>query len=146
MKCIDDELIQKYIDGETSPEEITCIEKHLSNCAACKQAVEEQKELANEMCNILNLLSKEAIEIPAFNKPVKIVKKQRRVMLRWSIIATSAACLLTFIFFKPKETIQENNMLYFYDIEEFDANKSLLQQDMTIKVINSEGNLSEYLF
>ena len=141
MKCICDELIQKYIDNEASKEEVTYVETHLISCDACKDAVDEQKKLAAEIRNVINLLSEETIEIPTFER------KNKRVILRWSLFAASVACILAFILFthKPEKDTPIDSTKFFHNTEnEFDANRSISQQDMVLKIVDSEGNMSEY--
>ena len=140
MKCVSDELIQKYIDNEISQEEKAYVEEHLSGCAACSNAADEQRKLAAEICGVINLLSEEVIEIPAFNRQVKDraanrdtkdKKRKNRVMIRWSAFAASAACILVFMIFmlKPeKETPVEPATFLNSTENEFDANRSISQQ------------------
>jgi Predicted transmembrane transcriptional regulator (anti-sigma factor) len=156
MKCISDELIQKYIDNEASQEEAAYINEHLLSCAVCRNAVEEQIKLAAEIRDTINLLSEEIVEIPLFNRQMKEKavnirakdeKKKSRIMLRWSLCAASVACILFFMIFmlKPEKDTPIDSATFFYNTEnEFDANRSILQQDIVIKMIDSEGNTSEF--
>ena len=41
MDCIDEGLIQMYIDGETSVQERNMLEDHLKTCEACQQKLED---------------------------------------------------------------------------------------------------------
>ncbi|MGL4736502.1 MAG: DUF4179 domain-containing protein [Cellulosilyticaceae bacterium] len=40
MKCLDSGTLQAYIDGELSPQMMTCVMKHLDQCAACQRQFE----------------------------------------------------------------------------------------------------------
>ena len=40
MNCIDEDLIQTYIDEELPPGEVVMIENHLKQCKACWQPTE----------------------------------------------------------------------------------------------------------
>jgi len=146
MKHIESELIQKYIDNESSQEEIASIIKHLSNCAECRNAVDEQRMLASEIRDTINLLGEEIVEIPVFNRQVK-EKKKNRVMLRWRISAASVACfLLLMIFvFKPAQDAPIDFETFFHYAEnEFDANRSIVQQEIVVTMIDSNGNISKF--
>ena len=154
MKCISDELIQKHIDNEASQEERAYVDEHLLSCVACRNAVNEQKKLAVEIRNTINLLCEETVEIPAFNRPVKdsidksrvkTGRKKHRVIFLWSTGVASVACILTFLFLNPRKKNVDNYERLFYNTEfEFDANRSVTQQDIVIKILDSEGNFSEY--
>ena len=147
MKCIDDELIQKYIDNEASQEEASFIEEHLRDCVVCDEAVDKQKKLAVEIRNALNLFCDKAIGVPTFIKPLKNKQKTRRKMLRWAIGVASAACILFFvsIFLKHENNTLIDTASFLHDVEyEFDANRSILQQDLVITIIDNEGNVSKY--
>ena len=146
MKCISDELIQKYIDNEASQEEAAYINEHLLSCAVCRNAVEEQIKLAAEIRDTINLLSEGVVEIPVFNRRIK-EKMKSRIMLRWNICAASVACILFIMIFmlKPEKDTPIDSATFFYNTEnEFDANRSILQQDIVVKMIDSEGNTSEF--
>ena len=156
MKHINSELVQKYIDNEASHKEKAYIEEHLLSCAECRNTVDEQKNLATKICGIINVLSEEVIEIPVFDRQMKEKslynhakegRKKSRVMLRWSLSTASAACILIFIMFmlKPKKETPIKPAMFFYGTEnEFDANRSISQQDIVVKMVDSEGNVSEF--
>ena len=165
MKCIDDELIQKYIDNEVSLEDAANIDEHLLSCAECRYAVDKQKKLVGEVRDVINLFQVDAIEIPTFNIPVKDSKevrpvkdvriklpvigerKNRRAFLRWSLIAVSAACILVCVLFtlRPEKNTPIDPDILLYGAEnEFDANRSISQQDIVVKMVDSEGNIYEY--
>ena len=146
MKHLDSELIQKYIDNEVSQEETAYIDEHLLSCAVCRNAVDEQRKLAAEIRNAINLLNEEVVEIPVFSRPMKEQKKNR-VMLRWSLCTASAACILFFMIFmlKPeKDTPVDAAASFLHTENEVDANRSILQQDIVVKMTDSEGNIAEF--
>ena len=151
MKCFNDELIQRYIDNEVSSEEVVSIEGHLRRCAVCREAVDEQRKISEDICCALNLLCDDVMEIeaPAFGMPPKKIRN-RHTIFRWSIGVASAACLLFFVslFFKNDAKIDayDEVLLYFHGVEnEFDANRSVMQQDIVIKITDYEGEISEYI-
>ena len=140
MKHLDSELIQRHIDNEVTHEEGTYVVEHLLSCVVCRNAVNEQRKLAAEIRDVINLISEEVVEIPIFNrltkeKTVNICakdeKKKSRVMLRWSLYAASVACILFFMIFmlKPEKDSHIDSATFFYGTEnEFDANRSISQQ------------------
>ena len=76
MNCINDEIIQKYIDCEVKQDEIVLLEQHLKECTSCSEKVELQRDLSNKLKSAIDSIVDDNIEIPAF-KPGK-----RRVLLR----------------------------------------------------------------
>ncbi len=144
MRCINDELIQKFVDKEASAKEIYIVESHLSTCSKCSQKVEEKRCAAMRIKGLISSLNKNEIQVPIFKEPVN-QKKTLHIQLRKFAYVASAACLLTlFLVFyqKPKEEIQ---FLYSYDIEsEYNANLPLSEQEMVIEIIDSEGKLIKY--
>ena len=147
MKCIDDVLIQKYIDGEATQEETDFIENHIKLCSVCAENTEKQKELAVYLKREVNRLvgNEKMITIPEFVLPAAQVKPVRRKVKKW-IYSAAAACLLlfavTYIGFR-KEPAQEEYVLLFDIGTEFDANKPISQQDMTITIIDLNNNTIE---
>jgi len=147
MKHLDSELIQKYIDNEVSQSALAHIDAHLFRCVVCRNAVDEQRKLAAEIRDAINILSEEVVEIPVFSRPIKGKEvKSRRVMLRWSLCA-AAACILFFMMLvlKPeKDTPVDAAASFLHTENEVDANRSILQQDIVVKMTDSEGNTAEF--
>jgi len=145
MKHLDSELIQKYIDNESSQEEIAYVCEHLLICAVCKNAVDEQRKLAAEIRDAINILSAEVVEIPVFSRPKKEQKK-KLAMLRRGLYA-AAACILFFMILmlkSEKDTPVDSAAFFHHTENEFDANRSILQQDIVVKMTDSEGNIAEF--
>lgn len=146
MKCIDFELIQLYIDEELRPEEVLMIESHIKHCEACKAKISKQRKLATHVKDTLNLLTEEPIDIPEFDIP-KSPKKIHALRSRRLIYGVAAACIavLLLIIFQNKDTAVENNEYIMQIVEyDYDANRSLSDQELIIEFIDPEGNLSEY--
>ena len=146
MRCIDSDLIQKYIDEELTPEEAVLIEGHIKHCKACTAKISAQLKLATRMKNTINLLTENPIDIPEFEIPQNR-KKMHAIASRRHISIVAAACItiLLLIIFQNKETVVENNEYYIQLVEhEYDANRSLSDQELIIEFIDPEGNLSEY--
>lgn len=146
MRCIDSNLIQKYIDEELTPEEAVLIEGHIKYCKACKAKISKQRKLATHVKGTLNLLTEEPIDIPEFEIPQNREKMQV-LRSRRLIYGVAAACIavLLLIIFQNKDTAVENNEYIMQIVEyDYDANRSLSDQELIIELIDPEGNLSEY--
>ena len=146
MKCIDDELIQKYIDGETDLKETNRIEKHLADCSHCVRIVEEQKAFIDAIKSKIGQLGKQPVIIPEFVAPT--ARKYRlNVKIRHYVYAVSAACaVFLFIFVRSEQraaTQPSIHLIYTFD-GDFNSNRPVSQQEMTIKVMDADGNNVEY--
>ena len=147
MRCIDSELIQKYIDEELSPEEAVLIEGHTKHCEACAAKIGNQRKLATHVKDTLNQLTEEAVDIPEFDIPQTRGKTHSFTSKRL-FYGVAAACIaiLLLIIFQNKDTAAENHEYYMQLVEcDYDANRSVSEQELIIEVIDPEGNLSEYL-
>jgi hypothetical protein len=146
MKCINNELIQRYIDRETNAQETESIEKHVASCSLCAQRIEEQRTWANHLKNKMNNWSNFPVVIPEFVAPAIPTRRFNIKIKHYIIYATSAAAciLLLFLFFPVKETkANEFQVIYCLD-GEFDSNRPLSQQEMVIKIYDSNGRIVEY--
>jgi len=146
MRCIDSDLIQKYIDEELTPEEVVLIEDHVKHCKACTAKISNQLKLATRMKDTINLLTEETVDIPEFEIP-QSRKKMHAITSRRLIYILAAACItiLLLIIFQNKETVVENNEYFMQLVEhEYDANRPVSEQKLIIEIIDPEGNLSEY--
>jgi len=147
MRCIDTDLIQRYIDEELTSEEVVLIEGHLKHCKACSAKISNQRRLATHVKDTINQLAEEPVNIPEFEIP-QSHKKKHAITSRRIIYGVAAACIivLVLIIFQNKETEAENNEYFMQLVEyEYDANRSLSEQILIIEIIDPEGNLSEYL-
>jgi predicted anti-sigma-YlaC factor YlaD len=153
MKCIDDELIQKFIDKETDLQETARIEKHLTGCSHCVGKVEKQKAFVEAVKRAMN----RTIEAkPQPNKPVipefvaPNIFKYRVKKKNWYYISSvSAVCVIFLVVFllysKRTESVHNNTVQMFYSFDgEFDSNKTISQQEMTIIMIDANGKRIEY--
>ena len=146
MSCIDADLIQKYIDEELTPEEVVMIENHLKQCKTCRTEVGNQQKLVAHVKNRLNLLAEEDFDIPVFKIP-QLPKKKPTITSRRIIYSVAAACavILLLIIFPKKEPVAENNEFFMQHGEyEYDANRTISEQELIIEIIDPEGNLTEY--
>lgn len=148
MNCIDDGLIQKFIDGEASAEEVKLVNRHISDCQVCDEKIDQQKKLAIHMKEVLDTLVADDIEIPAFSYPGQNNPFINTNIKRF-LYALSAACVLFFgVWISDNGSQEEMEEVVFYNNVdwEFDANKPITDQQMIIKVIDADGNVSEYPF
>jgi predicted anti-sigma-YlaC factor YlaD len=146
MSCIHDDIIQKYIDGEANPGEVSFIDNHITACNKCRAKIENQRRLATSVKKAINLLAKENIEIPEFAIPPGYIKKHFLTARRLSCII-AAACILLFIFVIPKKkemTKQNEIVLEIGSVMDVDANRPVTQLPLVISIIDAKGNIFEY--
>jgi len=146
MSCINDDIIQKYVDGETTPEEVALIEKHIGNCKKCNEKVENQQRLADSIKKALDLLVEDPVEIPKIAMPSNHIKR-RLIIGKRLIYGISAACIILFALFitQNREYRIENEEIIVHSLDwEYDANRTISQQQMVISIIDLEGNITEY--
>lgn len=144
MNCIDDQILQKYIDGECTENEMSEVKQHLSGCLACREKHAEMEKLSEEIKLAVNSLKIENIEIPAFRKPCT-----RRAIrnLKPVIYSLAAACILAFILFivnKNSESPQGKITIVQIAPMEVDANRPAGDQDFVIEVYDGKGQPTEY--
>jgi predicted anti-sigma-YlaC factor YlaD len=146
MSCITNELIQKYIDGETNLEERVFVKNHLASCESCESKLISQRKRVIDIKNTLNLLTENTIEIPPIILPLQ-VNKRRLVLKRRLIYALSVACILLFfvMIFPTNRDLKQNeiSMLQSFD-EDYDANLPISQQKMIINVVDPTGKVTEF--
>ena len=145
MSCIDTDLIQKYIDDEATPEEVVLIENHLKQCKTCTTKIRHQQKLAAQVKNTLNLLTEEDVAIPEFEVPQ--LRKKKRPISRRLIYGVAAACaVLSLLILLPnREPVAENGEYFMQLVEqEYDANRTVSEQELIIEIIDPEGNITEY--
>lgn len=144
MKCISEELIQKYIDKETSPTEDEYILVHSGECRKCADEIVSMRQSADRIKNLIRLSDEEDVEIPGFVKPVQIKKISNKNYKR-IIYAASAACILFLFLFLFQTQEDDAEYIYSYDLEiDFNANLPASEQEMVIQIIDSEGKLIDH--
>ncbi len=150
MNCINDELIQKYIDNEVPAEENVLIRKHIAECKSCADRVEYQLIISKSMKSAINSIVDDSIEIPEFEPGKKITVKPSSIRKHALLMATLfvAACLVLFIivFRNGKDILTEKQItpaiIYNYEI---DANQPLSEQPLIIHVAGPDGNQIDYV-
>jgi anti-sigma factor RsiW len=143
MKCISDKIVQEYIDDELSSNDRIKLEKHLKTCEKCNSKVKHQRILANNIKATLNVLGKTNISRIEKEKSKLEIKSTFRKRLL--ISASAAASILLFVFVINNQVSKEAEPYVLVQTveSEVDANKSILQQNFVIKVIDNEGNVTE---
>lgn len=144
MKCISDEIIQKFIDNETSTQEEAFVRSHISVCERCAERVKQIEQAASRIKKIMHFANNTDVEVPGFIEPLdlnyRIRNKYKKILY-----AASAACLVVFlliVFIKRERPIE---YYYSYEVEnEFDANLPITEQEMVIHIIDSEGEHTSY--
>jgi len=158
MKCIDTDILQKYLDGEVSTDEKTGVEAHLKSCDLCtfrlaqlQGRAERIKRLMNSSSDTdavlpplpSNLNGKLTVNVPgveALDEP----RVKRPLLKRWTI-GLSAACLLGMIFlYKPLVCRGENQEMIRMqrEIVEVDANSPYSDQETVMTIVDESGNVT----
>lgn len=147
MICINDDLIQKYIDGEASPKEVSLIENHIASCNNCVKRIENQRILSASLKKAINLLSKDVIEIPKFKIPAKSNKKHYLAPKKLYYIIAAACILVLVIVITQKEEIKNDDAIIIEigSVMDVDANRTVSQFPLVISIIDSKGNISEQI-
>jgi len=149
MKCLSDEIIQQYVDGETTPEQLVLIEQHLGSCSICAARVESQKKLAEGIKSAINRLVEDDIEVPGFVPSGKVNKSfvlRKRTIYRIAAGLAAACIIMALIVFNNEQEPEKPNQILLvqnFD-QDVDANLPIAEQPLVIRVYDSEGNLIEY--
>jgi predicted anti-sigma-YlaC factor YlaD len=146
MNCIKDEIIQKYIDGEAAPAEISLIENHIASCSKCASRIENHRRLSAAFKKAVTQLSKETIEVPEFEIPSKSTKQHSFSYTRLFYIVAAASILLIVIVLARKKEIKAGDEIKIEigSVMDVDANRTVSQLPLIISVVDSDGNISEY--
>ncbi len=158
MKCIDTDILQKYLDDEVSTDEKTGVETHLKSCDLCtfrlaqlQGRAERIKRLLNsysDMDAVLpplpsNLNGKLSVNVPdveALGEP----RVKHPLLKRWTI-GLSAACLLGMVFlYKPLVCRGENQEMVRMqrEIVEVDANSPYSEQETVMTIVDESGKVT----
>ncbi|MDA3818071.1 MAG: zf-HC2 domain-containing protein [Prolixibacteraceae bacterium] len=139
MKCIDQQQLQQYIDGECTANKKAAIEKHLSECTRCYKKLYEMKALAVNAQHAIASLNRNNIEVPTFNY-AKLKTKTKKI--KYIIYSLSAACIIFFIFIfvdKKQEPCAEPVSIVQTLTWEADANQTFANQDFAIQITDCRG-------
>lgn len=145
MNCIDEQLLQKYIDGECTENEKIVVNQHLSSCLVCSRKHDEREKVSVEIKQAISSLTIEYIEIPAFqNANITHTRKNLKLI----IYSLSAACILLFVLFVVDKRIESNQKeitIVQSILREVDANRLASEQEFVLEVYDGKGHCTEYL-
>lgn len=147
MRCISDELIQKFTDAETNPKEDAVINSHLLHCNSCATKVNHRRKLSAGVKSAVNLLAKEGAPslAPVFEKqtPVKKAVSARKVFYG---IAAACAIIALLVFAPFGENRASQDTTAIENIQwDYDANKTFTQQEMVIQITDPQGTVNEFI-
>jgi len=144
MNCIDEELLQKYINHECTDIEKTEVEQHLLACDTCSQRLATREKLYAEIKSALNSLNRDEIVIPPFrNTRTRLVNRNINIL----IYSLSAACILLFGLIIVDEEFQsnQNEITIVQSVPlEVDANRPASEQEFVIEVYDGQRQRTEY--
>jgi len=158
MKCIDTDILQKYLDGEVSTDEKTGVEAHLATCDLCSFRLAQLQGRADRIKQLLNAQLDAEVDLPPlpsnmngkFSVNVLDVevagesRVKRPLLKRWTI-GLSAACLLGMVFlYKPLVCRGENQKMIRIQrqIVEVDANCPYSEQETVMTIIDESGKVT----
>ena len=91
MKCLNEEILQSYLDFECDSKERSVIERHLDQCSQCRTLMDEMKFEIEELKDNISLLA------PTLIPPLKRLNNRSRVRRIWPLIPVSAASVILLI-------------------------------------------------
>jgi len=158
MKCIDTDILQKYLDGEVSTDEKTGVETHLATCNLCSFRLAQLQGRADRIKKLLNTQSDAEVVLPPLPSnmngklSVNVLdveaagesRVKRPLLKRWTI-GLSAACLLGMVFlYKPLVCRSENQEVIRMqrEIVEVDANRPYSEQETVMTIIDESGKVT----
>ncbi len=146
MICIDDDIIQKYIDGEATPFEVSLVENHIVSCNKCVIRIENQRRLSTNIKRAINLLSKDSIEVPKFEIHTRNIKNHSLTPKTLHYIIAAACILLFVIAITQKKEMKTDDeiLIELGSVVDVDANRPVSKLPLVISKIDSNGNISEY--
>ncbi len=147
MNCINEKLLQKYIDGECTEIEKAAVKNHLQNCPVCRQKHAEMAKLSEGIKKAINSLAIGKTDIPAFREPVSL-RPERTKIRKLIIYSLAAAAVLIFVLLivnKKTEVPQSKITIVQITPMDVDANRPAGDQDFVIEVFDDKGQHSEYL-
>lgn len=142
-KCLSDEILQRFIDGELEQKEVKRVENHLSICENCRSVLTEQKVIIEQLNGALTIQDRDEIVIPEFdlNQSVTIDIQQKRKFYWWSAAAILLLLISIFIF----RNAADNNSNFEYVFQEMnsdiDANVPWYEQTSTIYILDESGEI-----
>ena len=94
MNCINELLIQQYIDQELGDLERIRIEQHLVDCVDCRVAIQKQKEWTIEVKSALGKATVRSNEIPDFRMKTGAPHRKKTDQLIYLLMKIAALIVL----------------------------------------------------
>lgn len=141
MKCFKEDILQQYIDNELNNESKIAVEHHLSVCSDCMKKLEYLKDNSDFVISELSKLSSDINEIPDISTILPTSKKRIYRNLFY-VLAVASVLIIGIFYYNNSNDItdsNENAVVYVNDFE-FDANKSVTDQDFEIVIVKKEIN------
>ncbi|QGY46996.1 hypothetical protein GM418_26035 [Maribellus comscasis] len=141
MNCFNEDILQKYVDGECTAEESRKIEIHTGNCAECRNTVALFKRRSENIKKQINALVGDVPEMPGIStlikekKPVIPIRKK----LVYGMAAASVMLIIVLLLEKPFSSPDKETIMYYNIDYEIDANKPLTEQEMVLYITDENG-------
>lgn len=142
MNCIDDELIQKYIDGELDDSLVIEVQNHVRSCSVCENKLNRQVKITAGIKKLIENLTDEKIEIPEF-KMIPRVERKKGVgkMLLYDMSAAAVILIFVGIQMFQEEKVPSDKMIFFQLENEYDANLPITEQEMNFDFFDEYGRM-----
>nr|WP_319398338.1 zf-HC2 domain-containing protein [uncultured Carboxylicivirga sp.] len=137
MNCLDEGIIQSYIDGELSDKEMSDVATHISSCKHCLAQLKQQEERKSTLLGLMQNAN-DKVEVPAFKVPAPVIDlpvRNRRVWMK-----VSAACVFLILLLTTYQSQKkEQKEIFFYPEwqDQVDANLPITDQNFTITYVES---------
>ena len=105
-KRCNEELLSLFIDGELGPEESRRVERHLQDCPTCRQYLQQQGELAQQLRREVSL-ARQAVDFQRLEQHIvgktggrpALGHHMRQWLLSWRLMLPVAATAVLILFF-----------------------------------------------
>ncbi len=144
MSCINEELIQRYIDGELDVVGNFSLQNHIKNCENCEEKLNRQVKITSKIKELIGNLVDENIKIPEF-KITPRKEHKRGIVRKLYYDMSAAAVILIFVgiqMFQGKNVNCERIIRYQFE-SEYDANLPITDQEMDFEFFNENGKIIE---
>lgn len=144
MNCINEELIQRYIDGELDVAAIFMLQNHVGSCTVCKEKLNRQVKIVAGIKEVIGNFVDENIEIPEF-KIIPEREPKRSIVRKLFYDLSAAAVILIFVgiqMFQGKN-VQCERMIFYQFESEYDANLPITEQEMNFEFFDENGKIIE---
>lgn len=142
-KCVEEWIIQAYIDGELSTDELKLYEDHLTQCPICLKRIAKRKENVSDVLGAIELID----TMPAMVKKTS----QRSYAIAFSIAATALIFIVLFSLMQhndPKEPLNAE-LCEWVDAVNFQPelespNRLYQMRVIAISEVDVDGNEDKY--